>query len=58
MGLVETVVRAIAKVRERNGVAPYDGWDAVYGEQAAKRARAELFEEAHAAITAVRDFQR
>ena len=58
MGLVETVARAIAQAREQNGGAPYDGWDAIYGEQASKRLRAELFEDAYAAIAAVRDFQR
>jgi hypothetical protein len=54
MDLVEKVARAIQQVRERNGAAPYDGFDAILGERQARRSREELFEEARAAIEAVR----
>jgi hypothetical protein len=51
---VERVARAIATVREQNGAAPYDGWAAIHGEKAARRLREALFEEARAAMDAMR----
>lgn len=53
--MVERVARAIAQVREQNGAAPYDGWDAIHGEHAARRLREHLFEDARAAIAAMRE---
>jgi len=52
--LVERVARAIQQVREQNGAAPYNGFDAIYGRRAAQQMREHLFEEADAAIREIR----
>lgn len=52
--MIDRVARALAQVREQNGAAPFEGWDAIHGKRDAKRLREELFEEARAAIEAMR----
>jgi hypothetical protein len=43
--MIMRAVRAVATLREQNGAAPYDGWNAIYGKKVADQMRQQLLTE-------------